>query len=47
MGGLVILAETDGKALVAIWKPGATRLQVRPVLLPWRTSGSDSFTLLS
>ncbi len=45
-GQLVFLAETDGKGLVAIWKPGATRLGVKPMRLPSRTSGSDSFALL-
>jgi hypothetical protein len=43
---LVFLAETDGKALVAVWKPGAAKLEVRPVRLPQRTSGSDSFAPL-
>ncbi len=45
-GRLVFLAENDRKGLVAIWKPGAARLEVKPVRLPERTSGSDSFALL-
>jgi hypothetical protein len=45
-GRLVFLAETDGKAQVAIWKPGAAKLEVKRVRIPQRTSGSDSFALL-
>ena len=45
-GWHVFLAETDNQGVVAIWKPGAAQLEVRPVRLPQRTSGSDSFAPL-
>jgi hypothetical protein len=45
-GRLVFLAETDGKAQVAVWKPEDAQLEVKRVRIPQRTSGSDSFALL-
>lgn len=48
-GRLVMLAQTDGptgdRNLVAVWKPGQRQLAVRPVRLPARTSGSDTFVV--
>jgi hypothetical protein len=45
-GRLVVLGETDGKGFVAVWRPGAAKLQVKRLRLPQRTSGSDSFAPL-
>jgi hypothetical protein len=46
-GRLVLLAESGGKDLVAVWRPGRRRLAVKAVRLPDRSdSGSDSFALL-
>lgn len=45
-GRLVILGENGGKGFVAVWKPGAAKLQVKRLHLPRRTSGSDSFAPL-
>jgi hypothetical protein len=45
-GRLVILAESAGKDVVAIWKPGRQRLAVRTVQLPDRAGGSDTFAPL-
>jgi hypothetical protein len=45
-GRLVVLGESDRRGFVAIWRPGAAKLQVRRVRLPLRTSGSDSFAPL-
>jgi hypothetical protein len=45
-GRLVILGETDQKGFVAVWRPGAAKLQVERVRVPQRTSGSDSFAPL-
>jgi hypothetical protein len=45
-GRLVLLAEAERGAVVAVWKPGAARLAVRPVRLPLRDSGSDTFAPL-
>lgn len=42
---LVLLAE-DRRTLVAVWRPGETRLAVRTVRLPEREAGSDSFASL-
>lgn len=48
-GRLVILAQTgrpDGdRNLVAVWKPGQRQLALRPVRLPARNSGSDTFAI--
>jgi hypothetical protein len=45
-GRLVILGESAGSGFVAVWRPGAAKLQIRRVRLPLRTSGSDSFAPL-
>lgn len=46
-GRLVLLAESGGKEIVAIWRPGRQRLALRTVQLPDRSSsGSDSFAPL-
>jgi hypothetical protein len=42
-GRLVLLAETEKRSVVVVWRPGRTRIRVRPVPLPTRNSGSDSF----
>jgi hypothetical protein len=44
-GQLVMLAETGGRDVVAVWRPGETRIAVRPVRLPRRNSGSDTFVV--
>ncbi len=48
-GRLVMLAQTDGPSgdrnLVAIWKPGQRQIALRPVRLPTRNSGSDTFVI--
>jgi hypothetical protein len=44
-GRLVILAETGGADVVAVWRPGDARIATRAVHLPPRTSGSDSFVV--
>jgi len=50
-GRLITLAETGSETtpriLVAIWRQGQERLHIRPVDVPTRTSGSDSFTIAS
>ncbi len=45
-GRLVLLGESSGKDIVAVWRPGQRRLAVQTVHLPERTSGSDSFAPL-
>jgi hypothetical protein len=45
-GRLAILGETGRKGFVAVWRPGAAKLQIKQVRLPQRTSGSDSFAPL-
>ena len=45
-GCLVILGENGVKGLVAVWRPGPAKLQLKRLRLPQRTSGSDSFALL-
>jgi len=45
-GRLVILGETGRKGFVAVWRPGAAKLQMKEVRLPQRASGSDSFAPL-
>jgi hypothetical protein len=46
-GRLVLLAESAGADMVAVWQPGQERLAVKTVNLPDRsTSGSDSFAVL-
>jgi hypothetical protein len=46
-GRLVWLAETGGRDVVAVWRPGQHRIAVRPARLPARNSGSDSFVVWS
>jgi hypothetical protein len=41
-GRLVLLAESDGKEIVAVWRPGQRRLALKTVRLE-RTGGSDTF----
>jgi hypothetical protein len=43
--GLVMLAETEGRNVVAIWRPGQKRIKVRSVRIPARNSGSDAFII--
>lgn len=42
-GRLVMLAHTAQRDVVAVWRPGQNRIEVRRVKLPERNSGSDSF----
>lgn len=44
-GRLVMLAMTERRRVVAIWRPGEQRIAVRRVRLPIRNSGSDSFVV--
>jgi hypothetical protein len=43
---LVILGESAGRRLVALWRAGQERLAVRIVRLPAPNGGSDSFVIL-
>lgn len=43
---LVMLAGARGRNLVAVWRPGQRRIEVRQVQIPERNSGSDSFVIL-
>lgn len=45
-GRLVLLGESSGKDIVAVWRPGQRRVAVKTVHLPERTSGSDSVAAL-
>lgn len=46
-GQLVLLGESGGKDVVALWRPGQRHLAVKTVDLPERRdSGSDSFAPL-
>lgn len=45
-GRLVLLGERGGNDVVAVWRPGDARLRPRPVELPAREPGSDSFAPL-
>lgn len=49
-GRLVMLAQTNGpnrdRTVVAVWKPGQRQIALRPVRLPARTSGSDTFVIV-
>lgn len=46
-GRLVLLAESAGKDMVAVWRPGQEHLALKTVRLPDRSdSGSDSFATL-
>jgi hypothetical protein len=42
-GRLVFLAETNDRTVLAVWRPGQKRIRVRPLHIPARNSGSDSF----
>lgn len=42
-GRLVLLAQSDGRDLVAVWRPGERRLRVAAVALPARNGVSDTF----
>lgn len=44
-GQLVMLAETERRDVVAVWRPGQNRLAVRHVTIPERNGGSDSFVV--
>jgi len=44
---LVWLAETGRRNVVAVWRPGERRIAVRPVRIPDRNSGSDSFVVFA
>lgn len=44
-GRLVVLAESAGRNVVGVWRPGERRVAVRRVSLPTRNSGSDSFVV--
>ena len=45
-GRLVVLGEANHNGFVAVWRPGAAKLQIKRLRLPQRTSGSDSFAPL-
>ena len=45
-GRLVLLGESSGRDVVAVWRPGQERLAVKTVKLPARDGGSDSFAPL-
>lgn len=46
-GRLVLLAHSDRRDMVAVWRPGQPRLAVKTVRLPDRAdSGSDTFAIL-
>ena len=45
-GRLVLLGHSDGRDLVAVWRPGERGLRVKTVRLDARTGGSDSFAPL-
>ena len=44
-GRLVILAESGGREVVGVWRPGDARIAVRRVRLPQPNSGSDAFVV--
>ena len=45
-GRLVLLGANAGGDVVAVWRPGDKRLRLRPVELPDRDGGSDTFAPL-
>lgn len=45
-GRLVVLGESGGRHVVAVWRPGQARLALKTVNLPERDGGSDSFAPL-
>jgi hypothetical protein len=44
-GRLVFLAESNGRELVTVWRPGQRHLGLKTVLVK-RTGGSDSFAIV-
>jgi hypothetical protein len=45
-GRLVLLGESGGRDVVAVWRPGDKRLRLKAVELPERDGGSDTFAPL-
>lgn len=45
-GRLVVLGESGSRTIVATWRPGDDVLRVKPMRLPERDGGSDSFAVL-
>jgi hypothetical protein len=45
-GRLVLLGESNGKGVVAVWRRGQRRLEMKVVNLPERNGGGDSFAVL-
>jgi len=45
-GRLVLLGESSGKDVIAVWRPGERRLALKTVQLPERYGASDSFAIL-
>jgi hypothetical protein len=43
---LVLLLEGGGRTVLAVWRPGSASLPLRPLDLPARSGGSDSFVPL-
>jgi hypothetical protein len=43
---LVLLFEGGGRTVLAVWRPGSTSLPLRPLELPDRSGGSDTFVPL-
>jgi hypothetical protein len=44
-GRLVFLTRAAGRYVVAVWRPGQKRIAARPVQIPNRNSGSDTFVV--
>jgi hypothetical protein len=42
-GRLVLLGESGGKDVVAVWRPGDRQFRLKTFELPERDGGSDSF----
>jgi len=45
-GRLVLLGESNGEQVVAVWRPGQRRLALKTVQLPELDAGSNSFAIL-
>lgn len=45
-GRLVLLGESGGKDVVAVWRPGQRRLALKTVQPPELDGGSDSFAIV-
>jgi hypothetical protein len=45
-GRLVFLVQWNGESLVAVWRPGDAKLQVKRVRFPKRSGGGDTFAIL-